>query len=158
MTQAPELPRPVRNNNPGDLEAGANWLGLMPRNQMTPAQSAEPRFLVFQGPEFGFRALVILLRNYQREYGLRTIDQLVWRLAPPGENNSGAYAQAISTRIGWPVAQPLNLELASTLGPLAKAIAVQEAGAWDPYWTDFQLSQGLALAHASDTANQGASA
>lgn len=139
------IPRPVRNNNPLDLDSGAAWQGLMPPTQMTPAQAREPRFAVFQAPEWGFRAGVVTLRNYWRLHGLRSIGTIVPRFAPPGENNSAAYTSALAQMTGYGASALLDMESPTTLRALVKACATQETGGWEPWWTDAQLDAGLAL-------------
>ena len=42
--------RGYRNNNPGNIRVGAPWHGLIPRARMTPVQSAEAEFCVFEAP------------------------------------------------------------------------------------------------------------
>ena len=138
------LPRPVRNNNPGDLEAGEHWQGLEAQEKLTDAQRHE-RFAVFEGPEWGFRALVVLLTNYFKLYQLNTVGGIVNRFAPSKENNTSAYVAFVCDALGVLKDAPLKLD-EPTMFKLAKAIAHYETGSWEPYWHDFELKQGLALA------------
>ncbi|HEY4356024.1 MAG TPA: hypothetical protein VGN16_09780, partial [Acidobacteriaceae bacterium] len=75
--------RAVRNNNPGNIVAGDHWQGLMPRSEMSPEQLAETRFAVFASPKWGFRAMGVILLNYEHVHHLRTIAQIIARWAPP---------------------------------------------------------------------------
>lgn len=145
-TVTPETPRCCRNNNPGNIDCGQSWRGLVPRPCMTPAQAAEDRFAVFQGPEWGFRAMAILLRNYLTYYGCNTVRKIINRWAPSGENNTSAYVADVSTRMGVKPDDRLNLVNDGTLFKLVKAITIHETGCWEPYWNDAQLEQGLKLA------------
>lgn len=145
MTPSSPIPRPVRNNNPLDLDSGVAWLGLMPPGQMTRAQAREPRFAVFQSAEFGFRAGVVLLRNYWRLHGLRSLGTIIPRLAPPGENNSGAYISAVARMTGFGSSDLLDMESSQVLRALVKACATVETGSWAPWWNDGQLDRGLAM-------------
>src|SRR4051812_6376760 len=120
----------VRNNNPGNLEAGGSWEGLLPRTSMSPAQKRERRFAVFVSPIWGFRALAIVLRNYRREHGLDPIRGIVTRLAPPGENDTDASIRDVAQSMRLSADTPLDLESARTLESLCKAIAVHESGSW----------------------------
>jgi hypothetical protein len=142
------IPRPVRNNNPGDLEHakhGSDWVGLLPECDMTPAQKAEPRFCVFANPQMGFRALVILLRNYQRLYSCNTIAEIVSRFAPPVENPTAEYTDTIAYDCGVSPDAPFDLSVRENMFKCAKAIARFETGSWAPYWADQELDLGIGL-------------
>lgn len=141
-------PRPVRDNNPGDMDSGPAWQGLMPVNQMTPEQRAEPRFCVFIDPQHGFRALAMQLVIYQVAHGCKTIRQFITRWAPPGgadQNNTEAYIQHVVSGTATGADVPVSVRSRTFLFALCKAIATQETGAWAPYWTDAQLNAGLDL-------------
>lgn len=140
------LLRPVRNNNPLDIEATQPWQGLLPFDQMSPVQLAEPRFAVFKSPAWGFRAGVVLLRNYDRNYGINTIEKLCARFAPASENNLGAYIGTVCNMTGWGRDASLDMESALVLMKLVRAFATQETGAWSPPWRDYDLEQGALLA------------
>lgn len=138
-------PRPVRNNNPLDIEAGTAWQGLLPLGQMTEAQASEPRFCVFQTPVWGFRAALLMLRNYSRLHGLRTIDGLVERLAPDNENPTHQYEANVARWTGFARDEVLDMESPQALSALVKACTRQECGGWEPWWSDQALANGLAL-------------
>jgi peptidoglycan hydrolase-like protein with peptidoglycan-binding domain len=72
--------------------------------------------------------MAVILRNYQRRHGLKTLGQIIGRWAPPGENDTASYVAAVSkaTRIG-PRAQ-LDLRDAATLRALIAAIIRRENG------------------------------
>jgi hypothetical protein len=140
------IPRPARNNNPGDLVSGPPWIGLVPPAKMTAEQKAEPRFAVFESPEYGFRALALLLHNYQRIFDCATIQDMIRRFAPPKENPTDTYAAHVAWECGAGVAEPYNLDEPGKLTNLCKAIARFETGCWAPYWNDKQLNAGVAMA------------
>ena len=48
-------------------------------------------FVEFDTQEHGIRAWLVLMRNYRRRYGCRTIRQIVTRFAPPTENQTERY-------------------------------------------------------------------
>ena len=74
-----QLPRAVRNNNPGNIDANPRnkWVGIMPVAKRNAAQLAEKRFEVFETPVYGFRAMALLLQTYQDKHNLNTIRQLI---------------------------------------------------------------------------------
>jgi hypothetical protein len=136
--------RAFRNNNPGNINAGEQWQGLMPRSQMTPEQAAEDRFAVFAAPKWGFRALAIVLKNYEVKYGLDTVRKVISRWAPPSENNTDAYVQAVASALGKGPDDHIDLHDPKTLEALAKAIAIHESGGW--LFADTDLVAGVAMA------------
>lgn len=142
--------RAVRNSNPGNIEAATQWQGLMPRVQMTPAQAGETRFAVFSDPKWGFRALAVVLRNYEKLHGLNTIRQIIARWAPPAENDTGAYVTHVAKIVGIDADVPMNLSDTDTLAEICKAIAMHECGGW--FFTQEDLDAGVQLAIGGSTA------
>lgn len=136
-------PRSVRNNNPGNIRLGEPWQGLMPRDQMSQEQLAEDEFCVFESPRWGFRALGVLLLNYQKLYKLSTPEALIQRFAPPSENDTGAYVADFAKALGISPESPVDLAQALTLRPALRAIAVHEAGNW--MFDEAELEAGVAM-------------
>jgi hypothetical protein len=136
--------RSKRNNNPGNLDAGQPWRGLMPKDALSPEQKAETRFAVFSSPSYGFRAMALVLLNYDRLHGIHTIDGIIHRWAPPSENDTEAYINAVCRGTGRLPNESLNLRDHILLESLCKQIAIHEAGGW--VWDDTDLHQGVALA------------
>jgi hypothetical protein len=87
-------PRGIRNNNPGNIRHGGDkWQGMA-------AEQTDPEFVQFTAPEWGIRAIVVILRNYRTLYGRNTIRKIITRWAPPTENNTGAYIDNVSRALG----------------------------------------------------------
>ncbi|OWO87210.1 structural protein [Photorhabdus luminescens] len=80
------MSRGIRNNNPGNIRWGDNWQGLVPESQRT-----DKSFCQFVSPEYGIRAMIKVIQNYHRKYGINTISGIISRWAPPNENNTDAY-------------------------------------------------------------------
>jgi hypothetical protein len=137
--------RAIRNNNPGNIDAHDHWQGLMPYSSMTPEQKAEPRFAVFQSPRYGFRAMAVLLLNYQRSYRLNTIRQFTARWAPTNENNTAGYSQRVAADTGYGEDQVLDLQDHVVLEKLLKAFSTVEVGSWAFQWADVTAGVALAL-------------
>lgn len=142
--------RGYRNNNPGNIDAGAPWQGLMPRDRMTPAQKREKRFAVFSEPKWGIRAIARVLITYQDKRKARngsridTIAEIIERWAPSVENDTRAYIDAVDRahpRGAWDV---LNVHRYEDIEPLVKAIIRQELGT-QPY-SQATIDRGLLLA------------
>lgn len=138
--------RGIRNNNPGNIDRNpANqWQGRMPRDRMTAAQLAEPRFEVFQAPAWGIRAMCILLINYQDKHGLNTISGIIGRWAPTVENNTSAYVLAVARAVGVGADAWIDVQQYRYLRPLVEAIIQHENGS-QPYAADV-IDEGLRLA------------
>ena len=93
-------PRGVENNNPGNLVVGDKWLGR---------SGTDGRFLKFKSPEYGIRALIIVLRTYDKKYNSNTIDGIIRRWAPPHENNTSKYISYVSKKTGISSTKKLRL-------------------------------------------------
>ena len=83
--------RGIRNNNPGNIRiSNVKWEGKVPREKNT-----DGNFEQFCAPEFGIRALVMNAKNYQVKHNLWTPRAMIWKWAPPNENNSNKYVQDV---------------------------------------------------------------
>lgn len=141
--------RALRNSNPGNLEAGPHWQGLMPLNKMSQEQRAEHRFAVFLSPVWGFRALAMLLLNYQDIYRLRTVRAWIARFAPTTENDTAAYVKDVCARMGVGPDDDIDLRATRMLPLACKAISTHECGGW--LFLDSDLNNGVALAEQTIT-------
>lgn len=96
--------RGLRNNNPGNIELGANWVG-----QVAPSDQTDERFVQFSAPEYGIRAIAKILASYANR-GIVTARQIAYTWAPPNENNSAAYANALANSVGIAPDAPVSRE------------------------------------------------
>lgn len=92
-----QLPRGVRNNNPGNIDyhKSNNWLGQLGIEEGV----SNPRFARFDKPENGIRAIAKLLINYHRK-GFNTVGKMINRWAPNNENNTVAYVRRVASDMG----------------------------------------------------------
>lgn len=122
-------PRGVRNNNPGNIDFNPlnNWKGLNPKSK-----ELDSRFCVFISPEYGIRALMIVLRNYEKKHGLNSVRQIINRWAPTHENNTSAYMTHVAKMMNVELDSCLDLKNRDVLIKLAKAIVTHENGV-QPY-------------------------
>lgn len=128
-------PRGIRNKNPGNIKYnGINWAGLA----IPPSDGV---FCVFTEHKYGLRALGKLLRNYNRYYGIRTINGIIKRFAPATENQTDAYIKSVAASTGYDPHLQLNLESNAVLVKLMKAIIKHENGK-QPY-TDEEIEAAL---------------
>jgi hypothetical protein len=128
-------PRGIRNNNPGNIRYdGTKWMGLA-----TPPTDGS--FCRFSDAEYGIRAIVKIITNYNKKYGLNTIRQIISRWAPPNENNTASYINSVAAALQCHADAPLNIKNAMPL--LCRAIIRHENGAC-PY-NDGEIKKGVAL-------------
>lgn len=120
FTPAADAPRGIRGNNPGNIEVtGERWQGQT---------GSDGRFATFDTPQAGIRALARNLLTYQERHGLNTVQAIVNRWAPPRENDTGAYVQAVARALGVEPDATLSLRDPQTLQRLAEAIIHHENG------------------------------
>lgn len=132
------LPRPVRLNNPGDLERvdGQIWLGQADDQR-------DPRFVCFRTPEYGFRAMAITIRTYYTAHGLRTVRAIISRFAPPTENDTEAYIAGVARRCGVGADDPIDVYGYPVMLGLCLGVAQREGGG--AYFTEQQAADGMAM-------------
>lgn len=128
--------RGLRNNNPGNIEAGSNsWDGQA---------GSDGRFAKFVTPEHGIRALGKNLLSYQRQ-GYDTVSEIVNRWAPASDgNNTEAYIAALCKKLSVTPNDQLNMSDINTLRQLCAGIIQHENGK-QPYSED-QLNTGVSAA------------
>lgn len=119
------VPRGVRNNNPGNIRRTKNdrWVG------MAPVQS-DPDFVCFTAPEFGIRAMALVLQAYQDRHGLQTIRQLIERWAPRAENPTKAYAAHVAKAVGVGLDEPIDVRDYAIARPMIEAMIAFENGGY----------------------------
>lgn len=138
-----QLPRGVRNNNPGNIDrTKTKWQG------MAEDQSSDPRFVVFKAPVWGIRALARTLLTYQNAHHCGTVRKIIERWAPPNENNTSAYVKAVAAAIGVEPNDPIDVDGVEVMAPLVKAIIAHENGGYA--YPEATVLEGLRLAGVAD--------
>jgi len=136
------LPRGVRNNNPGNIDRTSTvWQG---EDRSPAALAREKRFCVFLSPQAGFRALAKTLLTYQNKHGLMTVKAMIGRWAPPVENDTGAYVAEVAKAVGVGPTEVVRLSNATALERMATAIAKHENGGL--FWSKDVIAAGVAEA------------
>lgn len=135
MTTTPS--RGVRNNNPGNIDFNPrnNWEG-----QLGKEAGPKGRFAVFDTPENGIRAMGKLLLNYRGKdgqpkagnLGIDTVVEFIHRWAPPAENDTGAYVDAVAKAVGVGPIAPIDIKNPRTMQSILTAIIRHENG-YEPY-------------------------
>ncbi|ELY4027380.1 hypothetical protein SMY33_003902 [Cronobacter malonaticus] len=122
-----KTPRGIRNNNPGNLDRGSPWQGLV-------NNPSEPRFCTFKDPVWGIRALAVTLITYHDKRrakdgsSINTISEVIERWAPPNENDTAAYIREVAKAVGVTPDMVIDLHDYDTLRPLVEAIIRHENG------------------------------
>lgn len=134
----PPYPRGIVNNNPGNLRIGLPWQGLK--------LGIPGGFCNFISVEYGVRAMAKDLYNKVVNDGLNTIALEVAKYAPPSENDTQAYINAVSASTGWGPNDPIDLSVPGNLQLLIRAHVMHENG--DQYGalvTDQMISDGVGM-------------
>lgn len=119
-------PRGIRNNNPLNIRKGNNWKGeLQPQSDKS--------FEQFESMQYGIRAGFIILRRYMTGYNgltqkFNTINKIISRWAPAGENNTQAYIEQVEKLTGIPRHQQISFTERSFMVALVDAMIRVECG------------------------------
>lgn len=115
------IPRGLRNNNPGNIrKSDTPWRGKIAGD--------DAEFETFDTPQHGIRAMAKLLLSYQDKHGLNTAAGIVNRWAPPVENDTGAYVNAVARAMGVGAVQTIDLHGPVTLAAMVTAMIGHENG------------------------------
>lgn len=129
---AGNLPRGLRNNNPGNIDWIADpakrWRGMLRKE--TPEEGG--RFAVFDSPANGVRAIARELQLDERR-GVRTVAGLINNWAPSSENNTSSYVRAVARELR--VEPDDSIDVTAYLPRLVAAIVRHENGV-QPYSAD----------------------
>lgn len=130
------LPLGLRNNNPGNLRPGDPWRGMIGENQ---------GFIVFENIAWGIRALAIDLTT-KISNGYDTIELIIFRYAPPYENDTLAYIAYVAGQMGIRQNQTL-VASDPVLTAFCRAIINKEIGEYYSYRyiSDQDIAEGLSL-------------
>lgn len=129
MSQTMKETRGERNRNPGNIDRNnIKWKG------MSPDQSGDSRFVVFTDSVWGIRALARVLLTYSRVYpqdtpqDIDTVREIINRWAPPVENNTGSYVNAVANAVGAGPDDEIDVTDEDVMRKLVVAIIKHENG------------------------------
>ena len=114
MPSSSDLPRGLRQNNPGNLRSWGN-------------APIEGGFARFESSEQGLSALAGQLMRYGGR-GWDSIKSIISHYAPSSENDTGAYIKDVTRKMGVGAGERLNLTDPETLTRLMSAIIGHEQG------------------------------
>jgi hypothetical protein len=134
-----DLPRGIRNNNPGNLVRSNNaWLGKIPYSQST-----DIKFEQFIELRYGIRALMRDIYSDYTKKNKKTVIEIISEFAPSFENNTEAYINTVVKMIGSNVIGELTQD---KMISLCKAIVLVENGSkYMKYITDKDYNDALSI-------------
>jgi hypothetical protein len=117
------MSRGLKNCNPGNIRISATkYLG-----EVQPSQ--DRAFKQFIEMRYGYRAIFVLLYTYQKNYGLKTISQMLYRYAPPADsNNTDGYIRRVSKDSGVDATAEITATNKDVMIPIVAAISAVENG------------------------------
>jgi hypothetical protein len=117
----PTKPLGIRNSNPGNLrQSSVAWVGKLPADKSG--------FERFSSLDLGIRASVSNMLTAIKKHQANTVRKLVFRWAPPSENDSTAYVNAVAKKAIIHADTKINTEDADSLARIALAMFEHENG------------------------------
>lgn len=130
-----DLTRGQRNNNPLNIKHGNNWRGET-------SKPLDEVFESFEDVKYGIRAATIILGNYRKKHGLKTIRQIIQRWSATDQE---PYILFISRKLGVSPEIDYDVTKKPAVIELIKAMHVFENG--KAYLTEDEIREGVDLAN-----------
>ena len=142
---APTDPRGLRNNNPGNIKTDqTEWVGLRPKDLQL-----DPVFFQFTAMRFGIRAMVRILKNYNRKHNINSVRGVSERWAPSDDGNVPLQHAGIILSHCQGVCQSIDdhisLLRSETLFGIVRGIMVAENGPKAETVSDETVLKGIDL-------------
>lgn len=149
LTFAPDDPRGLRNNNPGNIKKDeTRWAGLR-----TPDLQLDTTFFQFVEMKWGIRAVAKILRSYETRHGIRTVLAMSNRWAPTDDGNEpDAYARNVLAGADGAIASvdgQISLSDPDVAFAVIRGIAFAENGPKARLISDDTVRLGISLASSS---------
>ncbi len=116
------LSRGLRNCNPGNIRLSSSPF----RGELIPSE--DPEFKQFESMEWGYRAMFLIIHNYNELYGINTLDEIIKRWAPVSENPTADYIRAVAKRLGVGTRSYIDSRNGDVMKVLVGAMARIECG------------------------------
>lgn len=113
----------IANRNPLNIRyvAANRWLGLCPNRPNVKG------FCRFLNSAYGYRAAVVLVKNYIQKHGADTPTKIIHRWAPPSENQTDLYIACVCGRSRLAPNEKIEIS-GMQISRLLAAMAKQETG------------------------------
>lgn len=133
MKMGKQLPRGLRNNNPGNIERTSDkWVGMAD-------QQMDPRFVTFKTMAYGYRALFIVINTYITKHGHTTVPGILGRYAPRIENDTSMYIASVLSQMNVEKKEDIDPFNEKHMKALARAITRVENGR---SWFETDINDG----------------
>lgn len=138
MSSSISVPRGIRNNNPLNIRySSANkWKGKITENKK------DESFEEFISLSYGVRAFCRLIQLYVERYHCSTIRSIVYRFAPPSENDTLHYYKYVRDFVDGLVVNPRDFAF---MVRLVVAMWNVENGVYPTHDQMVQIRQGVAM-------------
>lgn len=116
------MSRGLSNNNPGNIRiSSVSYMG-----EVVP--SKDRSFKQFSSLDWGYRAMFVVLHSYRVRYGLNTLRGVINRYAPPCENHTDKYVDAVCKWSGVGPDEPIDTLCGEQMLPIVAAMSRMENG------------------------------
>lgn len=116
------MSRGIANCNPGNIRRSR----VRYKGECHP--STDESFKQFESMEWGYRAMFILLDTYRVRYGLKTLREMIMRYAPPSENHTALYLDAVCEMTGIRPDERIDTRSRRVMVPIVAAMSRIENG------------------------------
>ena len=116
------MSRGIENCNPGNRRRSR----VRYKGECHP--STDPLFKQFETLAWGYRAMFILLDTYRVRYGLQTLREMITRYAPPTENHTALYIDAVCDATGIRPDERIDTRSRRVMVPIVAAMSRVENG------------------------------
>lgn len=116
------MSRGITNCNPGNIRRSR----VRYKGERHP--STDALFKQFETMEWGYRAMFILLDTYRVRHGLKTLREMIMRYAPPEENHTALYIDAVCDMTGVRPDEVLDTRSRRVMVPIVAAMSRVENG------------------------------
>lgn len=117
-----KFPRGIRNNNPLNIKiSSSNWIGKRLSN-------SDGIFEQFDTLMLGYRAALVIIRNYINLYNLHYISPIIRRWAPHSENDVSAYVKFVCDKATIDVNTYISFSNKPLICDIVFAMALYENG------------------------------
>lgn len=116
------LSRGAENRNPGNIRRGTGVFKGEVRD------GADPEFRVFETMAWGYRAMFLVIHNYDQLYGINTLDKIISRWSPPCENSTKEYIKYVALCVGLSMGSYINSLNEEVMIPFVAAMTKFELG------------------------------
>lgn len=129
-------PRGVRNCNPGNIRLPKEENMDRDKFDGEIRPSKDKSFRTFVKMAYGYRAMFRILRTYKNNYQLNALEQMIYRWAPPSDNNkTEVYVDFVAKRAGIGRKDIVDVSNMTIMCRIVEAMATMECGGktgWEP--------------------------